>query len=212
MRAQIGITELKNSLTAFLQFARSGETTEEYFHFRDRYTFNKIHDSLNKVCESCTVDEDDFALCTSFGLVRRAAKFMDDIEENNYQIPGYYVLYTWLPLLSEVNDHIYRLTNMQDKRFSYFKLIKLYNGLNCPIVLKYFHPVERVNSQIDVMNNYSATLAATSSSVFVQFEIEDLGFESEVMKINIPDDKNEPIFRLEGGKGGFRITLNEYSD
>ena len=123
-----------------------------------------------------------------------------------------FVLTTWLPLLSECGDNKYRLDNIRTKRFPYFKLITLVNNLGFPITIKYFHPVERVNLEMDICKDGRITMAATSPEIYFQFSIEAMGFESKPLKISVDSERNQPMYHLKSTKAGFITELNEYSD
>lgn len=213
MGRQIGISELLVCLESFINLGRSAEMDEDgNMFFEETDIFDKLQRNYTSVCDNCFVDEDNYAFNAAFGIIRRFTKYLSDIRDNDYVIPGMFVLTTWLPLLSEANDNKYRLENLQSKRFPYFKLVTLVNNLGVPVTIKYFHPVERINAELDVYKDGRVTMVATSPDLYFQFAIEDLAFESKPIKISVDSERNQPLYHLKSTNNGFVVELNEYSD
>lgn len=213
MGAMIGINELLACIDSFINLGKSAEMDDEgEMHFSEIAIFNKLLGNYKRVCDNCYVDEDNYAFCSAFNLIRRFTKYLSDISENNYTIPGMYVLATWFPLLCEANDNKYRLQNIQNRRFPYFKLITIVNKIGVPLIIKYFHPVERVNAELYLLKDGMTTMIATSPDVYYQIVIEEMAFESKPLKISVDSARNQPMYMLKSTKSGFVAELNEYSD
>lgn len=213
MGTQIGNNELIACLDSFIKLGQSAEMDEDgNMVFRETSIFDKLLRNYVSVCENCYVDEDNYAFNAAFGMIRRFTKYLTDIADNDYVIPGMFVLTTWLPLLSEANDNKYRLQNLQNKRFPYFKLVTLVNNIGVPVIIKYFHPVERINAELDLFKDGRMTMVATSPDLYFQIIIEEMAFESKPIKISVDSERNQPLYHLKSSKEGFKVELNPYSD
>ena len=209
----IELNHLLTCVESFVNLGKSGELDEEgNIYFSETAIFNKLLSNYIRVCDNCYVDDNNYAYDSAFNLIKRFTKYLSDIAENNYTIPGMYVLSTWFPLLCEANDNKYRLQNIRDRRFSYFKIITLVNKIGLPITIKYYHPVERLNAEMYALKDGRVTMIATSPDLYFQIVIEEMAFESQPIKICVDRERNQPMYMLKSTKAGFVAELNEYSD